>query len=301
MQEARTRGEATNTASDVAKSETSRSKETRDATQDAQPSAPFTIHAGAADDDNDDEEEEENQKENDMAFNLPMRDRRPPPPAIRRSTVLGKRPLADLPVPEQPPSDDEEEYDGMTASLRNIAANTPNLSTNLANVSFTPSVARLDTSSTAIAALHCRTPSTTKLAERAQDFNFSSSSTAANQPVEFRARSHISGNPDAETRLPAAPAAKRLCRTVSVDRDGKENAVLLDGLKARGNASSELAPAGLVGLGLKSVSVGSAGLSAIAGSGPASAVGCLPAVRKIAGAGGASASRPKARVGMRRL
>ena len=49
-----------------------------------------------------------------------------PPPAKRivRPSLLGKRPLSDLPTPEAEPSDDEEDPK-MSSSERNIAANSP--------------------------------------------------------------------------------------------------------------------------------------------------------------------------------
>lgn len=80
------------------------------------------------------EDEEDNSKENDASLSPSPVDPCPPS-SIRRPTVLGKRPLGELPTPEESPSEDEDETT-MTKSERNIIANTPNLSSNMANLSF---------------------------------------------------------------------------------------------------------------------------------------------------------------------
>ena len=70
-------------------------------------------------------------KENDPTLSLsPVY---PPIPSPRRPQL--KRPLSDLPTPTETDSDDGDEFStGRTASERNIAANTPNLSSNIARM-----------------------------------------------------------------------------------------------------------------------------------------------------------------------
>ena len=93
-------------------------------------------------------------KENDPALSpSPVN---PPLPSPRRPQQL-KRPLSDLRTPTETDSDDEEEAcTGMTSSERNIVANTPNLSSN---------IARMAVSEQSITG--------TKLVERSRSFNFS--------------------------------------------------------------------------------------------------------------------------------
>ena len=56
-----------------------------------------------------------------------------PPIPIPRRPTLAKRPLSDLPTPIDSESDNEDEACmGMTSSERNVAANTPNLSSDVA-------------------------------------------------------------------------------------------------------------------------------------------------------------------------
>ena len=76
----------------------------------------------------DDEEQENDSKENDAAPWAAAESRLVV--GLRRPTVLGKRPLAELPIPAEL---DEEEQ---PSSARNIAANTPHLSSHLASISF---------------------------------------------------------------------------------------------------------------------------------------------------------------------
>ncbi|MCJ1249376.1 hypothetical protein MMC30_006599 [Trapelia coarctata] len=92
-------------------------------------------------------------KENDPSISpLPVN---PPAPSARRPT-LQKRPLSDLPTPVESPTDDEDEAcAGMTSSERNIAANTPNLSSNVACMSVSE-----------------RSDRPIKLVERSRSFNF---------------------------------------------------------------------------------------------------------------------------------
>lgn len=69
-------------------------------------------------------------KENDPSIS-PLPVTMPDPP--QRRPFLPKRPLSDLPTPVESPTDDEDETcSGMTSSERNIAANTPNLSSTIA-------------------------------------------------------------------------------------------------------------------------------------------------------------------------
>ena len=69
-----------------------------------------------------DENDEDASKENDPAYSP-----HPFSPPIKRAprpSLLGKRPLSDLPTPDAEPSDDEEDHK-MSPSERNIAANFP--------------------------------------------------------------------------------------------------------------------------------------------------------------------------------
>lgn len=88
----------------------------------------------AVEDESDAEDDEASaSKENNPSISpLPV----PPPALLSRRPILGKRPLSDLPTPIE--SDDEDEYDdggNMTSSERNIAKNTPNLSTSFSSIS----------------------------------------------------------------------------------------------------------------------------------------------------------------------
>jgi len=104
-------------------------------------------------DGNDFDDEASASKENDPSISpSPVN---PPAPAARRPT-LQKRPLSDLPTPVESPTDDEDEaFAGMTSSERNVAANTPNLSSNIACMSVSD-----------------RSDRPIKLAERGRSFNF---------------------------------------------------------------------------------------------------------------------------------
>ena len=82
------------------------------------------------------EDEASASKENDPSIS-PSPVSPPPSLPLRRNTVLGKRPLSDLPTPEEPPSDDEEQHACLSASEKNIIANTPNLSKDMSSLSFT--------------------------------------------------------------------------------------------------------------------------------------------------------------------
>ncbi|MCJ1281634.1 hypothetical protein MMC26_000955 [Xylographa opegraphella] len=92
-------------------------------------------------------------KENDPALSpSPVN---PPIPSPRRPQLL-KRPLSDLPTPTETDSDDEDEAcTGMTSSEGNIAANTPNLSSNIARMAVSE-----------------QSMTGTKLVERSRSFNF---------------------------------------------------------------------------------------------------------------------------------
>ena len=206
------------------------------------------------------DDEEENSKENNIALDPPVRESRPLG-SVRATSILGKRPLTDLPVPVEPSSDDE---DGLTASARNIAANTPNLSNHLSSVSFdSPNPYWTSVTSKILQT------STRKLAERVRSTNASCQGVAAVARVETGCAScHDSG----------APPAKRLCASTD-----KEN--VIDAAAAVGSTHVLPTAPGVIGLGVKTQPVAPAtGLTS----------------RKVT-ATARGPLRPKARIGVRRL
>ena len=130
----------------------------------------------------------------------------PTPTATRQNSVLGKRPLSELPTPVEPESEDEDCT--MTDSQRNIVANTPNLSSNLASMSFNSSnnVQSFPTGAPR------RSP---KLMERSRSVNFAHSQASH----DFLS---------AAIEAAAQPAAKRICGLSDL---GKENAMDSEGLR----------------------------------------------------------------------
>lgn len=134
-------------------------------------------------------------KENDPTLSpIPIN---PPNPSVRRP-LLSKRPLSDLPTPAETDSENEDEVcAGLTPSERNIAANTPNLSSNLA--CMTVSVQHSTSSN---------------LVERSRGF---SSATRCNEerpsglmiiPFEDKVLHNTTANLEEET---SQPCAKRVC------------------------------------------------------------------------------------------
>ncbi|MCJ1441250.1 MAG: ubiquitin-conjugating enzyme E2 S [Stictis urceolatum] len=222
------------------------------------------------------EDEEENTKENDSSLS-PSPIEPFHPASIRRPTVLGKRPLGELPTPEEPPSEDESE--SVSCSARNIAANTtPQLSSSFTNLSFSSmptttftsgnnlpdsTFTSTSTSTSTSTPVSRRSP---KLMERVRGTNFAQSFSAS-FGSDTASRAASCGDVFGESR------AKR-----QRSDDGKENE---NGNELVRALSAQPKPAPLVGLGLKSGAVSA------------------PTSRKSSAAGGGG--KPKARIGMRRL
>ena len=204
-------------------------------------------------------------KENDPALSpSPVN---PPIPSPRRPQ-LPKRPLSDLPTPTETDSDDEAEAcAGMTPSERNIAANTPNLSSIIARMAVSePSTA------------------STKLVERSRSFNFSMrdrDDSAAGGLMITPFEDHSAGADAGEAQPEASyqPPTKRVC-----SGEEKENIT----------EAAQLAKPALP-----------AKLAAIAG--PAAKVAAAGGLRKVSsasgssGGGGSARVVAKPRVGLRRL
>ena len=190
----------------------------------------------------------------------------PPAPSARRPT-LSKRPLSDLPTPEESPTDDEHETcTGMTPSERNIAANTPNLSSSVACISVSD-----------------RSDRPIKLAERSRSFNFAwrgkdDASASGLMITPFEDRSSQSSVVVQDTDL-EQPAKKRVCS--SEEFEEKENYT-----EARQALPTPL---------LKPLSVAAASAKPSTGAD----------VRKVSSASGSSGNGSlrvaKPRVGLRRL
>jgi ubiquitin-conjugating enzyme E2 S len=220
------------------------------------PAQPDTVYVDA-----ESEDETENGKENDASLSPSPVDPHPPA-SIHRPTVLGKRPLGELPTPEEPPSEDEEEDNSLTHSERNIVANTPNLSNNLASFGFS---SELD-STVSMPELGICSRQTPKLVERLRGTNFT-------RPV-------LTSRPCEATRVVPCSAAsvpsraKRVC-----SEEGKENE---NGSEQVPSLASQPKPAPLIGLGVKASSAS------------------VP-VSRMSSVMGATKMKPKPRVGMRRL
>ena len=162
-----------------------------------------------------------------------------PPPTIqpRRNTILGKRPLSDLPTPEEPPSDDESQtHSHLSASERNIAANTtPNLSGSFSSLSFANTSATSNEAKNSNQASHpfsfpgCTNPiSSRPRAGTVPQLTELSPAAAASAPFAFTftglptSSSITNANPNSTPYYDAVeqqpPSAKRLC-----SGEGKEN------------------------------------------------------------------------------
>ncbi|MCJ1478634.1 hypothetical protein MMC13_007315 [Lambiella insularis] len=134
-------------------------------------------------------------KENDPTLSpIPVN---PPHPSARRP-LLSKRPLSDLPTPTETDSDNEEETcTGLTPSERNIAANTPNLSSNIAAMAVSE-----------------ERGTCSNLAERSRSFIYTSRgkdegpSGLMIMPFEDKALHNATMNQEEET---SQPSAKRIC------------------------------------------------------------------------------------------
>ena len=190
----------------------------------------------------------------------------PTPTTARRPTILGKRPLSDLPTPEEPESDDESDIP-MTSSERNIVANTPNLSSNLECMSFNST-----TTQSSHASIEQQPRRPTKLAERSRGVNFIRPRTDHTfQDAPASCSLH-------EPEQVAPPSAKRVCS----GSGDKENAMDLEEAAKAVFVSAK--PAALVGLGLKTA--------------PSSAASSR---KSSTASGGSAGARNKPRVGLRRL
>ncbi|MCJ1396331.1 hypothetical protein MMC18_009220 [Xylographa bjoerkii] len=202
-------------------------------------------------------------KENDPALSLSLVN--PPIPSPRRPQLL-KRPLSDLPTPTETDSEDEDEAcAGLTPSERNIAANTPNLSSNIARMAVSePSITG------------------TKLVERSRSFNFAARDrdervTGGLMITPFEDQS-ASGDAEEEQEETYQPPTKRVC-------SGEEKENITEAQQAKPVLSAKLAaPAGPTA--------------------KASAAGSLRKVSSASGSGGGAASTrvmAKPRIGLRRL
>lgn len=228
-------------------------------------------------------------KENDPSIS-PSPVSPPPTLPVRRNTVLGKRPLSDLPTPEEPPSEDEQQR-GLSASEKNIVANTPNLSQGLSSLSFsnlpptcasaakTPASASFagePHSSRRHAVPHARSADRSSEAHALSSFAFTGIPT-------LNAGYSLNANP-IEADQP--PSKKR-----AFSEEGKENVAEARGSPPRQAAAlpEKLKPAPMgqgqglgLGLGAKSASIG-------------------PAPKKASAAAAAAAAKNKPRIGLRRL
>ena len=127
-----------------------------------------------------------------------------PAPSPRRP-LLNKRPLSDLPTPTEIPSDDEDEArSGLTSSERNIAANTPHLSSSIASM---------------VVSEH--SPPSPKLVERSQSFNFAfrgkDNGSSGLLILPFEDETSGPNGPDCDEDI-NQPPKKRAC-----SGEGKEN------------------------------------------------------------------------------
>ena len=202
-------------------------------------------------------------KENDPALSpSPVN---PPIPSPRRPQLL-KRPLSDLPTPTETDSDEEEEACvGMTSSERNIAANTPNLSSNIARMAVSE-----------------QSMPGTKLVERSRSFNFSArdrdeSTTTGLMIMPFEDQS-ADTNVGEEQEGTYQPPTKRVC-------SGEEKENITEAQQAKPTLPAKLA--------------------AITGpTAKVATAGSLRKVSSASGSGGGAASTrvmAKPRVGLRRL
>ncbi|MCJ1431372.1 ubiquitin-conjugating enzyme E2 S [Xylographa pallens] len=202
-------------------------------------------------------------KENDPALSpSPVN---PPMPSSRRPQLL-KRPLSDLPTPTETDSDDEEEAcTGMTSSERNIAANTPNLSLNIA-----------------LMAVSEQSITGTKLVERSRSFNFSvrdrdESNTGGLMIMPFEDQSAGADAGD-EQEEAYQPPTKRVC-------SGEEKENITEAQQAKPIVTAKLA-------------------AIAAPTAQVAAAGSLRKVSSASGSNGGAASTrvmAKPRVGLRRL
>ena len=205
------------------------------------------------DDESDDEDEDEASasKENDPSIS-PSPVYPPPPGPIRSNNVLGKRPLSDLPISI------EEKQSSLSASERNIVANTPNLSSELSTLSFTnptttPTSSTSSVSSTS-SAFSSSTPASrfqsSTLGERVRSLNADS---AVPAPFTFTGIPTLSSNEPIQP-----PSSKRVCSVEGKENFGEGRDTLR---KAKGSlekpssahASSQVSSA--VGLGVKNVAM----------------------------------------------
>ena len=170
-------------------------------------------------DDNSDDESDAS-KENDPTLS-------PDPvvvaPTSPRRSILGKRPLSDLPTPVE--SDDEEDSrPNITSSERNIAANIP--STSFFNVPL-----KVDQANTQ-----------SRLAERSHGVNLSNRASIESNPRSISGQTAVAPNFGFEHQSSdvSEPATKRVCpsNVGGLGREGKEN---MTEEQAEGQEDSEAA------------------------------------------------------------
>ena len=150
----------------------------------------------------DEEDEVAASKENDPSLSpSPVN-----PPSPRRSNILGKRPLCDLPTPLDTESEGEEKCSDMTISERNVANNT----------SYFPAQSLAAGTGT----LQLKSP---KLVEHSRSFNFVS---RTKDPSSSQAATGLMITPSEVSSEDLAPATKRVC-----SREEKENVASISGEK----------------------------------------------------------------------
>lgn len=191
--------------------------------------------------DDEDEDEASASKENDPSIS-PSPVSPPTSMPIRRNTVLGKRPLSDLPTPL------DEEQSSLSASERNIAANTPNLSSELSTLSFgNPTITPTSSSISSFPASSSRLQGST-LGERVRSLNADSVI-----PTSFT----FTGIPTSSNSEPTqTPSAKRVCSREGKENvsDGQDTINKSNGLSERSMTSTaSLQMASVVGLGVRNV------------------------------------------------
>ena len=272
--------------------------------------AEITIYEAPDNSDTENDDEASASKENDPSIS-PTTVTPPPIVPLRRNTTLGKRPLSDLPTPEEPPSEDESQPQShLSASEQNIAANTtPNLSGSFSSLSFSNQLPTSNEVMSVTPATHFAsfsmsthpTPNrrhavpTSRLTER-------SPTSAAALPFAFTGVPTSSSNTNAQSNpgshssngisdpAPPLPSAKR-----RRSDKGKENftGVSVKALvaeDAENKAPTVLSTSGGVVEKAKTAPVG---------LGVRNVPGVKDGVRK--GGIGANGARGKARVGLRRL
>jgi ubiquitin-conjugating enzyme E2 S len=155
-----------------------------------------------------------------------------PTAPVQRNSVLGKRPLADLPIPVEPLDDQLL----VSASERNVIANTPNLSTDMSCLSFTNETNQASSSSSLPASTRYQLPRPTKRSHSPSSDAGSAIFTFTGMPTSNNSESTV------------LPSLKRRCTL-----EGKENQSQgIDKIRPR-DISLQPLKASAVGLGVKNL------------------------------------------------